>query len=117
MVVNKGSSVINKIKRFLLAKLRWQNAGSPVRPPEEILRIYNDVCVPCEEFDNDSCSECGCRIKPRGTQLNKLAWATEECPLGKWEATFDPNDVSSLPKGGKGKKKRRCSSCGKKKTA
>jgi hypothetical protein len=66
------------------ARRRWKDAGRPLRSPQEIQQIHDTYCVPCEEFDGKACGKCGCGIKRAGTFLNKLAWATEKCPLGKW---------------------------------
>lgn len=27
---------------------------------------------------------CGCNVNRKKVFLNKLAWADQECPLGKW---------------------------------
>jgi hypothetical protein len=28
---------------------------------------------------------CGCNVNTKKVFLNKLAWADQECPLGKWK--------------------------------
>lgn len=28
---------------------------------------------------------CGCNVNNKKIFLNKLAWADQECPLGKWK--------------------------------
>lgn len=42
------------------------------------------ICRGCPEFVGDRCQECGCHCNERRIFLNKLAWRSESCPLGKW---------------------------------
>lgn len=44
------------------------------------------ICFGCSSYDKDNkqCLECGCNISSKKQFLNKLAWADQECPLGKW---------------------------------
>jgi len=66
---------------------RWIAAGRPKRGDEQIRRIFETICRPCEHFDarRNTCTLCGCRCRPDGTALrNKLRMATEHCPAGKW---------------------------------
>jgi hypothetical protein len=84
-------NLMAKVERFSEARDKWKDAGKPVRTDEEIFRIYHEVCKECEYFDNDKCGICGCRLKPKGHMLNKIAWATEKCPLDppKWIAEIE----------------------------
>ena len=71
------------------ALAKWVAAGSPVRSQEEIDRLFA-ICSGCEHFkakdDNDgACNICGCAVRKYGIR-NKLLWATESCPAGKWTA-------------------------------
>ena len=36
---------------------------------------------------------CGCNVNGKKVFLNKLAWADQECPLGKWKKHYE-NKVS-----------------------
>lgn len=42
------------------------------------------ICQACEQFDGDHCKVCGCGCSGDKVFLNKLAWASESCPLQKW---------------------------------
>ena len=42
------------------------------------------ICQACPAFAGDRCQECTCRCNERRVFLNKLAWRSEVCPLGKW---------------------------------
>lgn len=59
--------------------------GFPKSTKDEILVRYN-ICISCEEYDKNRsvCNVCGCNIGNKKTFLNKLAWADQECPVGKW---------------------------------
>ena len=38
------------------------------------------------------CSICGCNINTKKKFMNKLAWADQECPIGKWKKIGVNND-------------------------
>lgn len=45
------------------------------------------ICQECEHFEsNGHCGLCGCACGGQRAFLNKLAWASESCPAGKWES-------------------------------
>jgi hypothetical protein len=71
---------------------------------KNIRRIFHEICKPCEHFTSVSenegvCNECGCNLADDRRTLNKLTFATEACPIGKFRATA---------------KKGRCGTCSKK---
>jgi hypothetical protein len=96
----------NLVMRFVMrcgAKKRWKEAGSPVRSPERAAYIYNEICRPCEHFREtglafvkEHCGVCGCPLSASVDDplANKIALATESCPLTlekhgeppRWEA-------------------------------
>jgi hypothetical protein len=85
--MNEAPSMLNLAYRYTRALSRWIKAGRPVRSEEEIKQIFKTFCEPCEAYDskNSSCCHCGCRVnRMRAAPLNKIAMATEECPLEKW---------------------------------
>lgn len=60
-------------------------SGLPKSTNAEILdRLL--ICKICEKYNRDKqeCNICGCNINAKRVFLNKLAWADQECPLGKW---------------------------------
>lgn len=68
---------------FASAMIKWAAAGCPVRTKlriEEILAI----CKKCPELEGRVCKKCGCQCHEKEQLLNKIALATEKCPLGKW---------------------------------
>jgi len=74
--------------RYTRALSRWIKAGRPVRSEEEITRIFETFCEPCEARDaeSSSCRYCGCRVNlTQSAMMNKIAMATEECPVDKWQ--------------------------------
>ncbi len=74
-----------KIKTFIKALLWHIRLGLPKSSNEEIQRRYN-ICQGCELFDKvkSQCLHCGCRITQKREFFNKLAWADQKCPVGKW---------------------------------
>lgn len=88
----------NILKRYLYERDLWIKAGKPLRGDEEIKRIFTEHCLPCEHFNKKSeklgvCGLCGCRLKPKGVNLNKLAWSTTKCAAlpPKWTS-----DISNI---------------------
>jgi ribosomal protein L32 len=78
--------MLSRLKIFVRS-LFWHIArGLPKSGNKNILVRYN-ICTSCESYDsqNKICNECGCNISNKNIFLNKLAWADQECPLGKWE--------------------------------
>ena len=75
-----------RARRYSGAIAKWISAGRPKRSEEEIENIYENICKPCEHYNaNGSCSMCGCRItRSQRALFNKLAMATESCPVDKW---------------------------------
>lgn len=94
----KKTSFIKKIKKYGTAVKKWVDAGKPLRTDEEIVRIYDEICVPCEHFKEDSCGLCGCRLKRDvANATNKIAMATEECPINKWGPVTDESKIRITP--------------------
>ncbi len=70
---------------FATAIARWTAAGRPMRSKPEI-EARLAVCQACPELTPDSvCRRCGCQCQETERVMNKLALATEKCPLGKWQ--------------------------------
>ena len=76
-----------KVKRFINALIWHISLGSPKSTQEQINSRYS-LCIVCESFDqkNSCCGECGCLISNKKRFMNKLAWADQKCPLGKWNS-------------------------------
>lgn len=73
------------------AVARWVAAGSPGRSQQEIDEVLT-ICRACDKFTDEGrprCKLCGCSVnnKPDGLR-NKIAMATESCPMKppKWTA-------------------------------
>ena len=67
------------------AYTRWLRAGRPMRDAAEVERIHA-ICQPCPLFKGDHCGLCGCALSREVSVYNKIAMATEHCPLSepKW---------------------------------
>ena len=85
MARNAGASMVNH------AMNSFQSVPANVK--EERIKI----CEGCEHYNSEStrCDECGCFINI------KAGWASEKCPIDKWDMWMDG------PSGG-------CGGCGKK---
>ena len=68
---------------FGTALARWTLAGMPRRTQSEI-ETRLAICQSCEFLKHQHCTQCGCLCDDHNRLLNKLALATERCPLGKW---------------------------------
>ena len=64
------------------AYTKWLQAGSPLRDAREVDRIF-EICQACPLFKEDHCGVCGCPINRELSMLNKIAMATEHCPLSQ----------------------------------
>lgn len=79
-------SGVAQAAKFAAALIKWARAGLPTRTPEEIEERLV-ICQACPHFDGkqERCRKCGCCLGgQRSGWRNKLAYATEECPIGKW---------------------------------
>lgn len=84
-------TILDKAAEAAAAHARWVAAGCPLRDEQEIERVYS-ICEPCEQFrkakepgKSATCAMCGCYLRKYGIFMNKIALATEVCPLGKWK--------------------------------
>lgn len=74
-----------KLRVFFKALWFHIYAGFPKASRDEIAARHA-ICVSCDKFNTQKseCSVCGCLISKKLKFLNKLAWADQECPIGKW---------------------------------
>jgi hypothetical protein len=42
------------------------------------------ICKACPHYDGKICLVCGCGVTDEPAFLDKLAWAGQRCPVGKW---------------------------------
>lgn len=88
----KEPHLFRKFLNWREAKKKWKEAGYPVRTQQEVDALLS-VCQSCEHLldrggKRQRCAGCGCPINGRTDKptKNKLAMATEHCPLKepKW---------------------------------
>lgn len=74
-----------RLQTFLKSLLFHVWHGFPKTTQSEILDRYS-ICIACDKFNQtkSECGVCGCAISKKSKFLNKLAWADQECPEGKW---------------------------------
>lgn len=74
--------------QIFLKSLFWHISRGLPKSSLKIIKTRYKICVSCSSFDqqHSQCIECGCNISNKKQFLNKLAWADQECPLGKWSS-------------------------------
>lgn len=65
------------------APIEAHNGHSKECTKQEIQNRY-DICMSCENFDNNTCTKCGCILSRDKIFFNKLLWKNESCPEKKW---------------------------------
>lgn len=78
--------IIQKITTFLKSLFFHIYAGFPKSTQQEINYRFEICTNGCEMYNtkDSTCMMCGCNINNRKIFMNKLAWADQECPKGKW---------------------------------
>jgi hypothetical protein len=82
-------SLLTKAANFTVAAIGHAMKGNPTCSQEQIDERL-EICQACEFFASNSCQKCGCSVSRDAKYLNKLAWADQECPVGKWQAVSNP---------------------------
>ena len=77
------ASFSDKIFNFANAVVSHVSSGMPRCTQEQIIKRH-DICKTCEFFKDDTCGKCGCPLTRNQQFVSKLAWADQECPIGKW---------------------------------
>lgn len=77
---------LDDAKHYASALSKWAAKGFPRRSQKEVERIERECCIPCEKYVNGKCGECHCKVNKGPAVVNKIRMATEDCPLGKWNA-------------------------------
>lgn len=82
--VPQDPSIIRQVSNFLPAVTNYVISGR--RCTQEEINSRFEICKTCPLFRNGVCSHrsCGCHIRDDNVFMNKLAWNTEQCPVGKW---------------------------------
>jgi uncharacterized paraquat-inducible protein A len=75
-----------RIQTFIKSLFWHIWSGFPKSTQEQIEYRLN-ICLSCDKYDsiNKECSICGCNVNSKKIFMNKLAWADQECPIGKWK--------------------------------
>lgn len=79
-------ALATKVINFANAFATFARRGFPRRTPEQIIDIFETHCIGCEHFRLTICGHknCGCNVNDENHFFNKIGWATEHCPIGKW---------------------------------
>ena len=82
---------LQRLRNFATAFAKHAASGSPKASQEDIDRRLAE-CELCPHFQHQHCQLCGCRCKGNKTFMNKLAWADQSCPDGRWDAVEPATD-------------------------
>ena len=93
-----SKDIFSRGVRYFNEREIWKKAGKPLRSDEEIFRIFTEICSECEYFNKNMCKICGCRLKSKGTTMNKIAWSTTNCPMSqpKWTAEIETKEIKKI---------------------
>ncbi len=76
---------LGRIARFAGAYAQHVSNGKPKASQEQIDERLG-VCQACPHLKGTHCGLCGCACGSNKKFLNKLAWADQACPDGRWGA-------------------------------
>jgi hypothetical protein len=87
----KEPSLLQKGENFIKAAVKHVTTGAREATDEQVLERFN-ICQECPLYNAKRVGEgtcthpsCGCSLKTVGlTGKNKLRWAEQICPIGKW---------------------------------
>lgn len=94
--VNKRSAgLLDKVKNFSVSAIGHALKGNPTCTQEQIDERLA-ICLQCKRYrphiDRNGnktevgyCEICGCNVNKAQKYMNKLAWADQKCPEGKWD--------------------------------
>lgn len=81
--IDPAPSRSRQLVSFVGAMLRHIVTGCPVTTTHaRQLRLA--ICRACSYYDGSRCSKCGCGVKTHAAFIDKLGWAEQRCPVGKW---------------------------------
>lgn len=92
------SPLTQRIWRFLGALVTHLRRGAP-RASQRVVAARAACCATCVYYDCHAarCRLCGCRASPRNELMNKLTWADQSCPIGRWRRVDDGPPESAWP--------------------
>jgi hypothetical protein len=88
----KPSRLLQQLLNYGHALAKHARGGFRVTPPETIAARLA-ICQACPDgrFTGTACDACGCQVSAQPDAFrNKLAMATEACPLGHWKDVDSP---------------------------
>lgn len=84
---HRFKTFLSRLQRFSKSLLWHLSLGLP-KSSQNTIDYRFAICVSCDRYNKEysQCLECGCNLSNKSQLLNKLAWADQECPLGKWKS-------------------------------
>jgi len=80
----KDIGYAQKIKNFAGSLIDHIKTGAKLCTDEQIEKRFS-ICESCEFYKDKTCTQCGCPLIRNRKFISKLAWAEQECPVGKWK--------------------------------
>lgn len=79
--------LLRQVIRYGKAYSLWLKNGKPVRDSKLIGTIFKTHCEGCDHYDPDlkESSICECPVSANDDERNKILYATEACPIKKWD--------------------------------
>lgn len=79
-------SMARRALNLIVATAKHVSDGMKQRSQEEIEALLTNHCQQCNQYRDGVCLHkmCGCNVNKDRRFMNKLAWRSEHCPLGKW---------------------------------
>ncbi len=88
MKILKTFTYIDPALRFVKSASRWAANGFATAD-EKVFRAREQICFSCKNWDKQAFGGSG-KCKLCGCSKLKLKFATEHCPMGKWDRIIFP---------------------------
>ncbi len=83
-----GPGLIQRAVNFSVAGVKHLATGAKL--VDDVTREWRYLqCLDCEQYfdsEKETCThkQCGCGIKKQRGIIDKLSWASQNCPIGRW---------------------------------
>ena len=94
--------ILRQVVKFGKAYAVWLKEGKPILSDHLVMHIFQTHCAPCEHYDPDlkECSICECSVSENPHERNKIVYATEDCPIGRWDSDHVDEGTDGTTGGG-----------------
>ncbi len=91
---DRGPGFFRRGLNFARAATMHALRGAP-HASQETIDARLAICQACDFYNGQTCThkDCGCNAGRTRRFLNKLAWADQQCPIGKWRPATRSVDI------------------------